>query len=207
MNLPLIYLASQSPRRQQLLTQIGVSFELLLPRDTHAAEELETALPGELPPAYVKRVTMLKLQAAKAQMQQDQLTPRPVLCADTTVALNDLILGKPLDEEDAIRMLSVLSGQTHHVYTAVALSAGKRQWCSVQRSKVTFDTLSPSDISSYVKTGEPMGKAGAYAIQGRAAVFIKRIQGSHSGIMGLPVFETSRLLQRIAKDQTCNTTY
>ena len=197
MNLPLIYLASQSPRRQQLLTQIGVSFELLLPRDTHAAEELETALPGELPSAYVKRVTLLKLQAAKAQMQQDQLTPRPVLCADTTVALNDLILGKPLDEEDAIRMLSVLSGQTHHVYTAVAVSAGKRHWCSVQRSRVTFDTLSPSDISSYVKTGEPLGKAGAYGVQGRAAAHIEQIRGSYSGIMGLPLFETAGLLRSL----------
>lgn len=206
MNLPLIYLASQSPRRQQLLTQIGVSFELLLPRDALAAEQLETALPGELPPAYVKRVTMLKLQAAKAQMLKEQLPLRPVLCADTTVALNDRILGKPLDETDAIRMLSALSGQTHQVFTAVAVNAGKRHWCSVQRSKVTFDTLSAADIQAYVQTGEPMGKAGAYAIQGRAAVFIKRIQGSHSGIMGLPVFETSRLLQRIAKDQTCNMT-
>ena len=206
MNLPLIYLASQSPRRQQLLTQIGVSFELLLPRDTQAAEALETELHNESPMIYVKRVTMLKLQAAKAQMLQERLPLRPVLCADTTVALNDRILGKPLDETHAIRMLSALSGQTHQVFTAVAVNAGKRNWCSVQRSKVTFDTLSPGEIEAYVRTGEPMGKAGAYAIQGRAAMFIKRIQGSHSGIMGLPVFETSRLLQRIAKDQTCNMT-
>ena len=205
MNLPLIYLASQSPRRQQLLTQIGVVFELLLPRDTQAAEALEHILPGELPPAYVRRVTLLKLQATRRQMHEEQLTPRPVLCADTTVALGDRILGKPLDDQDAMRMLSELSGKTHHVYTAVAVNAGSCTRCIVQRSRVIFDTLSAGDIVAYVQSGEPAGKAGAYAIQGRAAAFIKRIHGSHSGIMGLPVFETNRLLERIAKDQTCNT--
>ena len=198
MKLPLIYLASQSPRRQQLLTQIGVSFELLLPADAEAAEALEAELPGEMPLAYVKRVTLLKLHAAQRLMQQSKLEPRPVLCADTTVALGDQIFGKPRDREDAVRMLSALSARTHDVFTAVALHSSKRTGCIVQRSRVTFDKLSQADIAAYVDSGEPMGKAGAYAIQGQAAMFIKRILGSHSGIMGLPVFETSRLLKRLA---------
>lgn len=201
MNLPLIYLASQSPRRQQLLTQIGVSFELLLPVDAQAAEALEAELPGETPAAYVKRVTLLKLQAAQHTMQQTQRPSRAVLCADTTVALGSQILGKPQDSADAVRMLSALSGQTHDVYTAVALQSGQRKWHCVQRSRVSFDKLDDADIAAYVASGECMGKAGAYAIQGKAAVFIKRIVGSHSGIMGLPVYETHRMLKRLAKEQ------
>jgi septum formation protein len=200
MRLPVIYLASQSPRRQQLLTQIGVSFELLLPADAAAAEALEAELPGESPLSYVKRVTLLKLHAAQQLINDNHLMPRPVLCADTTVALGQQVLGKPQDRLDAVRMLRILSGQTHEVFTAVALQSGRRSWCSVQRSRVTFDTLSEADIAAYVDSGEPMGKAGAYAIQGKASAFIKRILGSHSGIMGLPLFETSRLLKRIAKE-------
>jgi len=205
MNLPPIYLASQSSRRQQLLTQIGVRFKLLLPEDADAAEALEVVLPGELPSDYVKRVTLLKLEAAKNLVRMKQLERRPILCADTTVALHDRILGKPVDNEDAALMLTELSGQTHNVLTAVALHDGRKNWCVVQRSKVTFDTLNAAVIQTYVKTGEPMGKAGAYAIQGLAAVFIKRIQGSHSGIMGLPLFETQRLLSHMNEGRTCNT--
>ena len=205
MSLPRIYLASQSPRRQQLLSQIGVPFKLLLPDDADAAEALEAVLPDEIPSAYVKRVTLLKLDAAKTMVLKKQLEPRPILCADTTVALRDRILGKPVDKDDAVAMLTELSGQTHHVFTAVALHDGRKNWCVVQRSKVTFDILNSTDILSYVTTGEPMGKAGAYAIQGLAAVFIKRIQGSHSGIMGLPLFETRRLIARIDESRTCNT--
>jgi len=205
MNLPAIYLASQSPRRQQLLMQIGVTFQLLLPDDAAAAEALEASLPGELPSAYVKRVTLLKLEAAKNLVHKKKLENRPILCADTTVALHDRILGKPADKEEAVSILTELSGQTHSVFTAVAVHAGHKDWCIVQCSKVTFDHLNASDILSYVQTGEPMGKAGAYAIQGLAAVFIKRIQGSHSGIMGLPLFETQRLLLHINKGRTCNT--
>ena len=197
---PTIYLASQSPRRQQLLTQIGVSFELLLPQDALAAENLETVLPGEKPLSYVKRVTLLKLKAANSQLQERRLKPRPVLCADTTVALNGLIFGKPVDDEDACRMLAILSGQTHQVLTAVAVSSGQKMMSKVQKSTVTFATLSAKDIESYVRSAEPMGKAGAYAIQGLAACFIKKIAGSHSGIMGLPVYETRQLLLQIAKD-------
>jgi septum formation protein len=122
------------------------------------------------------------------------------------VALGDVIFGKPRDREDAVRMLSALSSRTHNVFTAVALHNDRRTWCRVQRSLVTFDTLSQADIASYVDSGEPMGKAGAYAIQGLAAAFIKRIHGSHSGIMGLPVYETQQLLNRIGKGWTCNMT-
>jgi len=206
MNLPLIYLASQSPRRQQLLTQIGVRFELLLPRDAQAAEALELEIPDEKPSAYVKRVTLLKLKAANARMQHDNLPARPLLCADTTVALDGRILGKPKDKDDAIRMLGALSGQTHSVFTALALRFGGKTWSTVQHSRVTFADITADEIKAYVETGEPMGKAGAYAIQGHAAVFIKRIHGSHSGIMGLPVYETRRLLQHVVKEQICNTT-
>ncbi len=196
----LIYLASQSPRRQQLLHQIGVPFELLLPDNTEAAEELERVLPDETPLAYVQRVTLLKLNAAKAQLQTAKRPILPVLCADTTVALGSAILGKPANADEAALMLSRLSGQTHQVFTALALSDGRKIHRAVNRSKVVFDHLTADDIADYVATGEPMGKAGAYGIQGPAARFIKSIQGSYSGIMGLPLHETSQLLRRLAKD-------
>ncbi len=195
-----IYLASQSPRRQQLLTQIGVPFELLLPEDVQAAEDLEQAWPGEKPLSYVKRVTLLKLKAAREQMRRQGLVPRPILCADTTVALADSIFGKPLDHADAVRMLTELSGQTHQVFTAVAVNSGRQIKCKVQKSSVTFARLSSHEIQAYVQTAEPMGKAGAYAIQGFAASFIQKMVGSHSGIMGLPLYETQQLLSQLAKD-------
>lgn len=200
MNTKLVYLASQSPRRQQLLTQIGIPFELLLPTDAQAAEDLEQVLPGEKPLAYVQRVTLLKLKAAKLQLQQSRREVRPILCADTTVVLGHEILGKPADASDAAQMLNRLSGQTHQVLTALALSDGRRIHRTVSRSKVVFATLSDSEIADYVASGEPMGKAGAYGIQGLAACFVKSIQGSYSGIMGLPLYETSQLLRRLAKD-------
>ena len=196
----LVYLASQSPRRQQLLQQIGISFELLLPTDPQAAEALEQVLPGEKPLAYVQRVTLLKLQAAQAQLRTNQLAVHPVLCADTTVALGEDILGKPASDQEARQMLTRLSGQTHQVFTAIALSDGRKIHRAVNRSKVVFDVLTEADIADYVASGEPMGKAGAYGIQGQAGRFIKRIQGSYSGIMGLPLHETSQLLRRLAKD-------
>jgi septum formation protein len=195
-----IYLASQSPRRQQLLTQIGVPFELLLPEDVQAAEDLEQAWPGEKPLSYVKRVTLLKLKAAREQMRRQGLVPRPILCADTTVALSDSIFGKPLDHADAVRMLTELSGHTHQVFTAVAVNSGRQIKCKVQKSSVTFARLSSHEIQAYVQTAEPMGKAGAYAIQGFAASFIQKMVGSHSGIMGLPLYETQQLLSQLAKD-------
>ena len=190
-----IYLASQSPRRRQLLEQIGVRHELLLPDADEDAESLEDALPNEAPSAYVRRVTALKLDAAVARMKRRGLPPAPVLCSDTTVALGRTIHGKPVDEADARRMLACLSGTTHRVMTAIALQAGRRRFASLSDSRVTFADLSAAQIRSYVASGEPMGKAGAYAIQGRAATFISRISGSYSGIMGLPMFETAALLR------------
>jgi septum formation protein len=190
-----IYLASQSPRRRQLLEQIGVRHELLLAGDDEDAEALEEALPGEAPAAYVHRVTGLKLDAAVARLKRRGLPPAPILCSDTTVALRRVIFGKPVDAPDAVRMLKELSGATHRVLTAVAVQAGRRRLEAVSDSRVTFAALSAAAVKSYVASGEPMGKAGAYAIQGRASTFISRIAGSYSGIMGLPVYETAQLLR------------
>lgn len=190
-----LYLASQSPRRRQLLEQLGVRHELLLPDDDEDSEALEAVHPGEAPAAYVRRVTALKLDAAVARRQRRGLPPAPILCSDTTVALGRTIYGKPADERDAARMLRELAGHTHRVLTAVAVQAGRRRFEAVSASRVTFDALTPAQVRGYVAGGEPMGKAGAYAIQGRAAAFIRAIQGSYTGIMGLPLYETARLLQ------------
>ncbi|MEW6464275.1 MAG: Maf family protein [Pseudomonadota bacterium] len=190
-----IYLASQSPRRSQLLEQIGVPHRLLLPDAQEDAEALEAALPGESPTAYVQRVTALKLDAALARLRRRGLPPAPVLCADTTVALGRRILGKPADVAEARAMLASLSGRSHRVLTAVALGAGRRRGAALSVSTVRFAPLDAARIRAYVASGEPLGKAGAYAVQGRAAAFIAHIAGSHSGIMGLPVFETAELLR------------
>jgi septum formation protein len=192
-----IYLASQSPRRAQLLEQIGVQFKLLLPDDSEDAESLENMLPNEAPAKYVARVTGLKLDAALARMQRRRLPSAPVLCSDTTVALGRTVYGKPLDANDARRMLAELSGHTHRVLTAVALQKGRSRVQALCTSKVSFAAMSPAQIRAYVATGEPMGKAGAYAVQGRAAVYIAHISGSYSGIMGLPMFETAQLLRTL----------
>lgn len=191
-----VYLASQSPRRRQLLEQLGVPYELLLPDADEDAEAIETPLQAESPTAYVQRVTALKLDAALARLKRRGLPAAPVLCADTTVARGRTLYGKPMDEADARRMLQALSGTTHRVLTALALQSGRQRWQSLNVSQVRFAPLSPSRIRRYVATGEPMGKAGAYAIQGRAAAFIERISGSHSGIVGLPLHETAQLLER-----------
>jgi len=192
-----VYLASQSPRRKQLLEQIGVRYELLLASPDEDAESLEREVPGEAPLTYVKRVTQLKLEAAVKRMQARGLKPAPVLCADTTVALGRVILGKPENEQDAVRILKTLSGQTHRVLTAVAVASGRRRYLSVSVSKVTFASMKLSEIKAYVATGEPFGKAGAYGVQGMAAAYISDIQGSYTGIMGLPLFETAELLKNI----------
>jgi septum formation protein len=192
-----VYLASQSPRRRQLLEQIGMRYELLLATPEEDVESLETVLPGEAPLAYVKRVTQLKLEAAVRRMKQRGLPNAPVLCADTTVALGRDILGKPQNAADALRILKTLSGQTHRVLTAVALSSGRRRWTDVSISKVSFAPMKLAEIKKYIATGEPMGKAGAYGIQGAAAAYISQIKGSYSGIMGLPLFETSQLIKQI----------
>ncbi|MEX8518101.1 MAG: nucleoside triphosphate pyrophosphatase [Leptothrix sp. (in: b-proteobacteria)] len=189
-----LYLASQSPRRRQLLTQIGVAHELLLPAAHEDAEALEAVRPGEAPRTYVQRVTRAKLAAAEQRLIERGLAPAPILCADTTVALGRQILGKPEDAEDAKRILGLLSGAEHRVLTAVAVAhAGRSELC-LSESRVRFAPLSAAQIEAYVASGEPMGKAGAYAIQSQAAAWVAHISGSYSGIMGLPLFETARLL-------------
>ncbi len=192
-----IYLASQSPRRRQLLEQLGVRLALLLPDDAQAAEALEAERPGEAPTAYVRRVTRLKLDEALQRLAQRQLPPAPVLCSDTTVALGRAMLAKPADARDAAAMLRRLSGGTHRVITAVAVQAGGARHEAVSTSRVRFAPLDEDDIAAYVASGEWQGKAGGYAIQGRAAAFVEHISGSYSGIMGLPLFETARLLRAV----------
>lgn len=190
-----VYLASQSPRRSQLLTQLGVPHELLLPDVGEDAEALEAVLANEAPAAYVARVTGLKLDAAVARLRRRGLPPAPILCSDTTVALGRVIYGKPADEQDAARMLAELAGTRHRVLTAVAVQHKRRRLNALSDSRVTFSALSRPQIKRYVASGEPMGKAGAYAVQGRAAGFIAHISGSYSGIMGLPMCETAQLLR------------
>ena len=201
-----IHLASQSPRRQELLSQIGVRFQLLLPGPDEDAESLELVLENESAADFTQRVTIAKSSAALKRWHQCckagiELAWAPILCADTTVNLpgspDHEILGKPRDEEDAVRILQILSGQTHWVYTAVAITPEPTSTpvCALQKSRLRFTTLSPEQIKSYVSSGEGFGKAGAYGIQGMAASFIEEISGSYSGIMGLPLFETAQLLQ------------
>jgi len=196
--IPFIYLASQSPRRSQLLTQLGVRHELLLPSTDEDAEALEAVLPNEAPKTYVQRVTQLKLDAAMARLRHRGLPAAPVLCSDTTVALGRTIYGKPVDRQDAVRMLRALSGRTHRVITGVALGMDDKRLLACSESKVTFAELSEQDAMAYAASGEPMGKAGAYAVQGGAAAFIARISGSYTGIMGLPLFETAQLLKAVS---------
>jgi len=190
-----IYLASQSPRRAQLLGQLGVRHALLLADAGEDAEALEAVLPNEAPASYVQRVTALKLDAAVARLARRGLASAPVLCADTTVALGRTILGKPEGAADAARMLAMLSGATHRVLTAVALQHGEQRHAALSVSRVRFAKITEAQIARYAESGEPLGKAGAYAIQGAAAAFIEHISGSYSGIMGLPMFETAGLLR------------
>ena len=190
-----VYLASQSPRRRQLLEQLGVQYELLLADASEDAEALELVLKNEAPAAYVKRVTALKLDAAVARLVRRKLPPAPVLCSDTTVAMGRTIYGKPENAQDAERMLSELAGKTHRVLTAIAVQQGAQRFQAVSTSRVSFEPMTAEKINAYVATGESMGKAGAYGIQGRVAMHIMRIDGSYSGIMGLPLWETAALLQ------------
>ncbi len=193
----MIFLASRSPRRRELLQQIGVRFEPLLFREGSRADSDtdEAVKPGEDPDAYVRRVAGMKAQAAWQRVTMRRgLQRKPVLAADTTVALATEILGKPLDRPDAERMLTLLSGNRHRVLTAVAIAFEGRVELAVSESHVTFGKIDPERVAAYVQSGEPFDKAGAYAVQGRAAAFIERIEGSYSGIMGLPLYETTRLL-------------
>ena len=182
-----IYLASQSPRRKALLAQIGVNFKALHV-DVDESVQLQ-----ESPENYVKRLAMEKAQNGYQQLTNNML---PVLAADTCIVFHDEIIGKPVNAADACAILARLSGQAHKVLTAVAVVDGDKIESKVQESKVSFRELSPAEIASYVNTGEPLDKAGAYAVQGLAAVFIESIAGSYSGIMGLPLFETSELLKK-----------
>ncbi|MBS0445835.1 MAG: septum formation inhibitor Maf [Proteobacteria bacterium] len=190
-----IYLASQSPRRRQLLEQIGVRHELLLPEAHEDAEALEAEQAGELPAAYVERVTLAKLAAAEARLAASARPAAPILCADTTVALGRRILGKPRDAPDARATLALLSGRTHRVITAVAVASRGRVELAISVSRVRVSAVATSEIDRYVASGEPFGKAGAYAIQSAFAAWISHIDGSYSGIMGLPLHETARLLR------------
>ena len=191
----ILYLASQSPRRRELLTQLGVTYELLLADAGEDAEALEAVRPGESPDDYVQRVCALKADAALERRARRGLPDAPILTSDTTVCRGGDILGKPADARDAAAMLASLSGTTHRVLTAVtvATSAGQRHALSI--SHVTFRPMLAPEIERYVASGEPLGKAGAYGIQGRAAEFVERIDGSYSGIMVLPLFETAALLR------------
>lgn len=194
----MIYLASRSPRRRELLNQIGVKYEPLLFREGNRqdVETDEAVHPDELPDTYVRRVTRLKAEAAwQRVVMRRGLQRKPVLAADTTVALATQILGKPLDREDAERMLALLSGTSHRVLTAVAVQLESRVEVAVSESLVTFTGLDEARIAAYVSSGEPFDKAGGYAIQGRAAAFVERLEGSYTGVMGLPLYETANLLR------------
>ena len=195
-----IYLASRSPRRRELLTQIGVRYHLLLFREraSEKPEVNEDPLAGEAPDAYVERVARAKAEAGWKRMLQRNLPQAPVLAADTTVALEGHIFGKPADRADAAAMLAQLSGSSHEVLTAIALTNGERLDSALSRSEVRFRELTPQEIEDYVGTGEADDKAGAYAIQGRAARFISELRGSYSGVMGLPLYETARMLENFA---------
>lgn len=197
-----IYLASQSPRRQELLKQINVRYECLLPSDEENAEALETCLSGEDPYTYVQRVTRLKLEMALKRLNRLQLVTAPVLCADTTVAWQNAIYGKPTNNDDAFRMLNALQGHKHQVMTSVAVAVlltdgSLKEWQLTSLSEVTMAPMTPKAICAYIASGEHQGKAGAYGIQGRMAAYISRIEGSYSGIMGLPLFETAQILRQV----------
>jgi len=192
-----LYLASRSPRRRELLLQIGISFDPLIfrqaPRDDDELDETPQA--SEDAANYVERLARTKAEHGWRIVQGRRLRLQPVLAADTTVELNGDVIGKPADADAAQHILHRLSGQTHRVLTAVAISYHERLETRLSRSEVRFRALDDDEIRRYVATGEPMDKAGAYAIQGRAAVFVEHLAGSYSGVMGLPLFETAQLLK------------
>ena len=194
-----IYLASRSPRRRELLAQIGVRYHLLLFRERvgEKPDVDESVLPGEAPAAYVERMARAKADTGWRRMLQRNLPPAPVLAADTTVALEGRIYGKPENRAEAEEILAALAGKRHEVLTAVALK--NQDWIEValSTSEVQLKALSKDDIAQYVASGEGDDKAGAYGIQGRAARFVVEIRGSYSGIMGLPLYETGQLIDRL----------
>ncbi|WP_227815580.1 Maf family protein [Nitrogeniibacter aestuarii] len=191
-----IYLASNSPRRRDLLRQMGVRFEVLLFRAGHRCDEDvdESPLPGESPDVYVQRVAAAKVAGGIERVLLRGLPRKPVLSADTTLAVDGEIIGKPEDARHAIDILKRLSGRDHRVLTSVAVTDGDRTEQALSASLVRFGPLSDEAIRRYVATGEPLDKAGAYGIQGRAGMFVEHIEGSYTGIMGLPLYETGQLL-------------
>ena len=198
-----IYLASRSPRRRELLAQIGVKFHLLLFRDLPQAdpEVNEDTLPGEPAADYVVRVCRIKAEAGWKRMQQRSLPRSPVLAADTTVAVDGRILAKPADRREAADMLAALSGRRHEVLTAVALKYDERVEQALSRTEVQFRPVSAEEIRQYVATGEADDKAGGYGIQGRAGQFVVEIHGSYTGVMGLPLYETAQLIEKMGAHQ------
>lgn len=196
---PAIYLASKSQRRHELLRQLGVEFEELLLREAPGRRRdiVEAPRKDEAPLEYVKRIARIKASVGWHRMQRRGLPPKPVLGADTEVALDGAALGKPADASAAVAMLGELSGRTHDVITAIALRWQTQLVATVSTSRVTFRALAQDEIERYVATGEPFDKAGGYAIQGKAAAFVQYLEGSYSGVMGLPLFETAEILARI----------
>jgi len=192
-----IYLASKSPRRRELLRQIGIEFELLMLREEAGRSGAVSEVPhdGEAPDTYVKRIAREKAQAGWSAVLARRLPVRPVLAADTTVTIDGKILGKPANATEAINMLRLLSGRTHEVLTAVAVIINDDMNEALSCSEVCFGELSEQALRAYCTSSEPYDKAGSYGVQGQAAQFIERISGSYSGIMGLPLYETARLLQ------------
>jgi len=183
---PQFYLASASPRRRQLLEQLGLRFEVT------AADVDERPRPGESPRDYVLRVARAKASAAADRLGGPVL---PILAADTAVVLNGAILGKPRDREDAIGMLGRLSGRSHQVLSAVALWKGGAVRTALNESQVRFRGITPGEAAAYWESGEPRDKAGAYGIQGMGGMFVEHLAGSYSGVVGLPLLETTALLQ------------
>jgi len=195
---PRLYLASRSPRRRELLTQMGVQFDTLYFRSPprRGDDVDETALEGEVPTVYVERIAQAKAEHGWRTVELRRLMLQPVLAADTTLEFDGEIIGKPVDANDARAILHRLAGHTHRVLTAVAVAFEGRIESATSISEVTFGSISEAEIRRYVSTGEPMDKAGAYGIQGRAGVFVKHLSGSYSGVMGLPLHETGLLLKR-----------
>ncbi len=196
---PSVYLASKSPRRQDLLRQIGIEFEELLVREASGRRRDIVETPRKDEPAldYVKRIARTKASVGWLQMNRRSLPPRPVLAADTEVVIDGAVLGKPADAADAVAMLERLSGNTHDVLTAVAVRWHAHIVLAVSTSRVSFRSITRDEVERYVATGEPFDKAGGYGIQGRAAAFIRHLDGSYSGVMGLPLFETTEILAKI----------
>ena len=196
---PSVYLASKSPRRQELLRQLGVEFDELLLREAPGRRRdiVEAPRKGEPPQEYVKRIARLKASVGWHRMERRGLAPKPVVGADTEVVLDGAVLGKPADAAAAVAMLAAMSGRTHEVITAVAVRWQTQIAQAMSTSRVTFRAIAHDEIERYVATAEPFDKAGSYAIQGKAAAFVQHLEGSYSGVVGLPLFEMAEILARI----------